>query len=640
MPRPTTPCTFAAAATLIGAVLAHTPSMAADAPVPMTVAVDATDLEHHRLHVTQTLAVTPGPLTLLAPQWMPGKHGPTGSTARLAGLMVRAGDRVLPWQRDPLRPTAFRVEVPAGVSRLSLEFDHLSPPTSASGRFAMSSEIVSMSWDTTLLVPEGPPVATLPVQPSLRLPAGFTPATALRGPGGALAQAATVAGEAGWWRFEPVSVDTLVDSPVFAGRHVRRIELDPPGTARPVALDVVADNERLLEIEPAQIDAHRRLIEQADRLFGSRHFRHYDLLLSVSDEIGGIGLEHHESSENGVSSRYFKAWATSLGGRDLLPHEYTHSWNGKFRRPADLWTPDYQTPMQGSLLWVYEGMTQYWGRVLAARSGLHTREQALFAWASLAADTAAKTGRQWRPLQDTTTEPAANNGRRKDWRDWQRGVDYYGEGAMLWLEVDTLIREKSGGQRSLDDVARRFFGVEDGRVAPLTYTFADLVRTLNEVQPHDWAGLLRQRLDSVGGPGPQGGIERSGWHLVFTDKENPLAQNADEDEKTEDFSHSLGLRVLAKSGKLDDVRWQGPAFEAGLAPGVQLVAVNGLAWRAERLAQAVTANKGGGHPIELLVRDGERYRTVRIDWRGGLRYPALVRDEGLPDRLGAILSPR
>lgn len=631
----------------------YTPPVAAipapqNTPYPgvLQLAVDASDLDHRVQRVRETVPVRPGRLTLLHPRWIPGHHGPTGEPGSLSGLTVRAGDRQLPWQRDPLDTLAFHVEVPEGVTTLELSFERITPLAPGGERVTMTRNILGVQWNQVVLYPAGHYASAIRVRPSVKLPAGWQQASALRAPGGALPQA----GADGWVAYGEVSLETLVDSPLFAGRHARRFELDPPGTPRPVALNVVADEAAQLEATPAQIDAHKALVRQADQLFASRHFRHYDLLLSLSDRFGGIGLEHHESSENGVRAHYFKDWDKAVRSRDLLPHEYTHSWNGKFRRPADLWTPQYNVPMQNSLLWLYEGQTQYWGFVLTARSALATPEQMRDQLAHTAAYLDHRVGRRWRNLQDTTSGPLFNSPTRPAWEDWQRGYDYYDEATLVWLDADTLIREKSRGARSMDDFARAFFGAAgptaaDGAPQPLTYNFDDIVRTLNAVQPHDWAAFLRERLDGHGPGAPLQGLARSGWKLVYAEEENSFQQNEDGwsgasgRERAQFLGYSLGV-IVAPDGKLEGVSWDSPAYQAGLAPQMTLVAVNMESYSPERLAAAITANKQGQAPIQLLVREGERFRSVSIDYRGGLRYPRLERIAGTPDLLSRILAPR
>ena len=600
---------------------------------PITLAVDATDLDHRIVRVRETLPVAPGALTLLYPKWIPGWHGPSGNVTQLAGLDILHGGRSLAWMRDAVDTHAIHLVVPAGTSELTIEFQHLAPINGSGGRVSFNRNIVNLDWYSLLLYPAGHYLSALRARASLKLPAGFEVGTALRP---ARSRDATT-------EFKEVSLETLIDSPVFAGRHYRRIELDPPGVPRPVVMHLFADEPDQLTAGDEQIEAHRELVRQADRLFGARHFGRYELLLQQSKQLGGVGLEHHESSENGVKPGYFKDWAKGIRARQLLPHEYTHSWNGKFRRPADLWTPNLNVPMQNSLLWVYEGQTEYWGRVLASRAGLVSLEQARDQLARTAAFRSAMPGRAWRTLQDTTTDPLMPWRGDRAWYDLQRGWDYYDEMALIWLDVDTLIRERSGDKLSLDDFARAFFGMEDGRVAPLTYTFDDLVATLNRILPHDWAAMLRERLDHKGDAGQLlNGLARSGWKLEFDDKESDFAKNAredDEDGPEQNLYWSIGVAV-GKEGKLSSVRWNGAAFRAGLAPGMQIIAVQGLAYKPERLANAIAAAKGQGPALQLLVKDGERYLPVAIEHHEGLRYPKLVRIDGVPDRLSALLAPR
>lgn len=617
------------------ALVALPPAFAAEAPPEITLEVDATDLAHRVHRVRQVIPVDgPGGLTLHYPRWIPGAHAPSGDVTTLAGLRISAGGETLAWRRDPLDTHAFRVQVPARVNRLEIEFQHLSPTRGATGRITVTPEMMNLQWHTLLLYPANRPIRQTMVRPSLTLPAGWQAGTALR----------PLATEGPTLRFAPVSVEMLIDSPVFAGRHFRRIELDPK-----VALNLVADSADKLQPSEAQIEAHRELVRQADRLFASRHFVHYDFLLALTDEMGGIGLEHHQSSENAVRSTYWDGWDKRPASRMLLPHEYVHSWNGKFRRPADLLTPHYNTPMRNSLLWLYEGQTEFWGWVLAARSGLISAAQARDVLARTAAYYDHQGGRAWRSLQDTTDDPIAGYRRSKDWPDWQRGAgDYYLEALLVWLDADSLIREKSGGTRSLDDFARAFFGIRDGELGPVPYTFDDVVAALNAVQPHDWAGFLRQRLDATGAPAPLEGIARGGWKLVYTETPNDSARADEAEERYADFRWSIGLMVGTPGGTPapgDDglvsfVRWGGPAYEAGIVPGTRIVAVNGMAYKRERLQQALAAHKGGQAPLQLLLRDGERFRTVTIDWRGGARHPRLERVEGTEDRLGALLARR
>lgn len=607
-----------------------------DRPFPgvMEVRVDATDLDHRVFQVRQRLPVQPGRLTLLHARYLPGAHGPYGSIDRIAGLRIEAGGQVLPWVRDTVEPSAFHVEIPKGVSSIDIQHQFLSAVSRESGRVVMTREMLNLQWISLVLYPAGHYADRIQVQPTVRLPEGWKQASALREQAG---------GKGRDLSFAPVSLETLMDSPLYAGLHMRRIELDAPGHPRPVALNVMADTPEELEASEAQIAAHRQLVVQADKLFASRHFEHYDFLLSISDRLGGIGLEHHQSSENGVRPGYFKDWAKRPGARSLLPHEYTHSWNGKFRRPADLWTPNYNVPMQDSLLWLYEGQTDYWGRVLAVRAGLVSPAQMRDSLAETVAMLSHRAGRVWRNLQDTTNEGAMAKSRSEaEWSNWQRGADYYAESALVWLDADTLIREKSGGQRSLDDFAQRFYGVQNGRIKPLTYRFEDVVASLNEVQAHDWRGFLRARLDGHGPGAPLDGIARAGWRLAWAETPSDFQrqQAEDSDARSDDFSYSLGI-VLRRDGRVDRVLWDSPAFRAGMSRALTLVAVNGVAYKGERLAAAITAGKSGQAPLDLLVREGDVFRHLQIDYRDGLRYPRLVRVDEAVERLDAgILQAR
>jgi predicted metalloprotease with PDZ domain len=609
-------------------------------PGTITLQVDATDLDHKVFKVRETLPVQAGPLTLYYPRWLPGNHGPTGSVSKLAGLQMSTGGKPLAWKRNTLDSHAFHVDIPAGAKQLDLEFSYLSNLDKANGRVMVTPEILGLQWNTVLLYPAGHAVSAIRVEPSLTLPEGWGLGTALVRSSGA--GGSTVG-------FAPTTVETLVDSPVFAGRHFQQLDLDPgareAGRA-PVFLNIVSDQPSQARVSPEQLAAHRALVTQADKVFGARRYARYDFLLALSEDFGRIGLEHHQSSENAVRPGYFNDWQKTPVGRDLLPHEYTHSWNGKFRRPADLWTPHFNTPMQGSLLWVYEGQTEYWGKVLAARSGLWTLAETRDALAYDAAWLDARAGRAWRNLQDTTNEPVLNaqSGQARDWRDVQRSADYYDEGTLLWLDVDMLIREKSNGQRSLDDFARGFFGgAEPGRaphdIRPSLYTFDDVVRELQRVQPHDWPTFLRERLDSHGPGAPLGGLERAGWKLAFSEQPSEHFKGREARDENADFSFSLGL-TIARDGRLSRVAWDSPAFQAGLTSQGTLLAVNGRAYKAERLREAVTMAKAGDGRIELLVRTGDVYKTAVLQWRGGLRYPKLERIEGREDRLTPLLSAR
>jgi len=602
-----------------------------DIPYPgvIRLEVDATDLAHRVYHIRQTIPVAnSGPMVLLYAQWIPGTHSPDGPLHNFAALQIRADGKTLKWTRDTVNVYAFHIDVPSGAKSLDIQSQYLTPVESAQGGPAITTEMLRLDWYATALYPSGYFARQVQFDASLKLPDGWQFGTALD----------VASGNATNIRFKTVSFETLADSPVIAGRHFRKIELDPGGRSR-VTLNVMADEPGFLDASPRVLDIHRELVRQADKLFGARHFDHYDFLLSLSDRLGTKGIEHQRSSDNGTGPKYFSTWETVFISRDLLAHEYTHSWNGKYRRPADLWTPNFNVPMRDSLLWVYEGQTQYWGQVLASRSGFLTKQQMLDNLAGIAAQYDARAGRLWRNLQDTTNDPIISRRRAIPWTSWQRSEDYYLEGLLLWLDVDTLIRERSGGTRSLDDFARAFFGMRDGDWGQLTYTFDDVVRALNTVEAFDWTTFLRARLDEVSPRAPLDGLTRGGYRLVFRDVPTDYFKAEESRRKVTDLSYSLGATVDS-SGKFTSVLWDGPAFRAGFTTEVEIVAVNSIAFDGEKLKAAVKATRGGGPAVELLVKQGDLYRTVRIDYREGLRYPHLERIGGTPARLDDILASR
>jgi len=591
--------------------------------------VDATDVQRRIFRIRETIPIGgSGPVTLLYPQWVPGGHSPRNALDKLAGLVVRANGKVIPWTRDTVQVFAFHVTPPAGATELDVEFQFLSPTAADQGRVVMTPEMLNAQWLNLAVYPAGYFTRRIQIEPSIRLPAGWAYGTALE----------TAETAQGLTRFKPVDFDTLMDSPMFAGRYFKRYDLDTSGKS-PVRLNIVADRPELLAATPEQIELHRELVRQADKLYGARHFDHYDFLFALTDRMGGIGLEHHRSSENGTDPEYFTDWAKNAPSRNLLPHEYNHSWDGKFRRPADLWTPNFNVPMRDSLLWVYEGQDQYWGFVLGARSGLVTRQQTLDALAMTAATySLGRPGRQWRSVEDTTNDPIIAGRRPIPWTSWQRSEDYYSEGQLVWLDVDTLIREKSGGKKSLDDFGRAFFGVKDGSWTVLPYTFDDVVKALNDVQPYDWADFLDRRMRQVAPEFPLDGVTRGGYRLVYTDKPTDYWKDNEANRKQVDLTYSLGL-VLKRDASISGVLWDSPAFKAGLSVSDTILAVNGIAYDADRLKEAITAAKDGKEPISFIVKDGDHYRTVQIDYHGGLRYPRLERVAGTPDLLSKIYEP-
>jgi predicted metalloprotease with PDZ domain len=602
---------------------------ARDVPFPGTIRlrVDATDTERRILRIRETIPVPQaGDFVLLYPKWLPGSHSPSGRINKVAGLRISAGSRALTWRRDPTDVYAFHVDVPQGVKSIEAEFQFVSPTDEDQGRRVLTPELASIQWIATSLYPAGYYVRGIPVEASVTVPRGWKVATALRPASGAGGSAIT---------YGTVPYDVLVDSPALAGAYMRKWELSPD-----VTLNVAADRPEELEASPELITLHRKLVEQAVKLFGAQHYDHYDFLLSISENLGGIGLEHHRSSENGVKTGYFTEWASAQRDRNLLPHEYTHSWNGKYRRGADLWTPDYRTPMENSLMWVYEGQTQFWGYILDARSGMMSKQETLDAIAATAATyDQATPGRSWRPLTDTTEDPIIAQRSPQPWRGWQRSEDYYSEGMLIWIDVDRIIRQQSKGRRSINDFARAFFGVNDRDYGELTYTLSDVVSTLNRVQPYDWAGYLDRRLNAYTERAPLEGITQGGYRLVYTDTPTDWFKAGEKKTKAVDLSYSGGFSVSTRDGSITGVIWDSPAFDAGLTTGGKILALNGRTFDGEGLKRAIAAAAKSKEPVRLLVQDGDVFRTAELAWHGGLRYPRLQPTAGGKGTLDALLQP-
>ena len=602
-----------------------------DTPYPGTIGlqVDASDTQQGIFRVRETVPVKPGALTLLYPQWIPGNHSPTGPIAMLAGLRITANGEPLKWRRDEYNVYAFHLEVPEGVASLDVQFQYLSPRL---GGFEITDRMMAMDWSRTALYPAGYFARAITVAPSVTLAKDWQLGTAL--------ETASRSGDT--VTFKPVTFNTLVDSPVYAGRHFKRVDLNPGGPV-PVHLDIVADAPKYLEMTPDQLQAHRNLVTQALKLFGSHHYDHYDFLLSLSEVLAGNGTEHHQSSENGLGTDYFTGWAENAPDRDLLAHEFAHSWNGKFRRPADLWTPNFNVPMGDSMLWVYEGQTQYWGLVLTARAGIWTPQQFRDALAMYAAKYERnRPGFKWRTLEDTTNDPTAARRRSLPYRSWQMSEEYYSAGQMMWLAADARIRKLTQGRKSLDDFARAFFGVDNGSFAVNTYRFDDVVAALNGVVRHDWAGFLHKHVDTLDPP-LLGGLAASGWKLVYTDQQSAFEKQYDSRPESArhlyNFIWSIGLSINKKA-QVNDVLWDGPAFKAGVSTGATLVAVNGQDYSTEVLKDAIAAARDSKSPIKLSFKYQGGYHTIPVDYHGGLKYPHLQRIEGTPDYLGQIIAAR
>ena len=598
-----------------------------DRPIsaPMRLEVDATDVERAIFLVKQSIPVEAGkPLILLYPQWLPGKHGPRGALSEITGLKVRANGKLLNWTRDPVEVYAFHVDTPAGTRSVDVEFQFTSPVQGSEGRIVVTPAMMNIQWEQVALYPAGHFTRAIQVQPSITLPKGWTGVAALDG-------AKTTGNRID---YGVTTFETLVDSPMFAGPHYRKWDL-----GNKVTLNVWADEAKFLDAKPEQIAAHKALVDEAVILFGSKHFDRYEFLLGLTEELGGIGLEHHRSSENTRETDYFVEWNDNMSERGLLPHELIHSWNGKFRRPDTMWTPNYSTPMRDNLLWVYEGQTSYWDLVLGARSGLQSKEMTLAEWAKYAGFYAEQPGRDWRSVEDTTHDPIFGARKPKPFSSQARGEDYYNEGSLVWLAADMTIRELSKGQKSLDDFARAFFGVRDTDWGVLTYDFDEVVRTLNAVQPYDWAKFLDTKLRQPGQPAPLTGIEKGGYKLVWKEEPNVFDKEIMKEGSNLNLIHSLGL-TLDKDGKVTSVFWNSPAFKADIVNGAKIIAVGGVAYTKDRLTDAVTAAKDGKTPVRLLVERNKRYEQIDIAYSGGLRYPHLESIGIGETAIDRLLAPR
>ncbi len=586
--------------------------------------VDAREAPRRILHARETLAAPAGPLTLRYPKWIPGEHGPTGPIVNLAGLKISAGGRPLAWQRDPDDMYAFHVDVPA-AGPLVVDLDFLEPPDQGgfSAGSSATAALVVVSWNQVVLYPKGARADDWQVTASLRVPEGWKVGTAL-----------PVAREAGdTIGFQPASLTTLVDSPALAGAHTRVLAL---AEKPPVRLFMAADSEAALAMPEATQAAYRRLVAEAGALFGAQHYRSYTFLLSLSDHVASFGLEHHESSDDRVGERGLIDDGRRRRMAGLLPHEMVHSWNGKYRRPADLGVGSFDAPMRGDLLWVYEGLTEYLGEVLAARSGLEKPEEHRERLALDAAEMELTRGRSWRPLADTAVAAQLLYGSNRDWEMWRRSVDFYPEGQLLWLEADTIIRQRTGGKASLDDFCKRFHGPPSGPPKVVPYTLDDVVAALGQVAPYDWPGFFQSRVHGLAEHAPFGGIEASGWRLGYVEQAGPELRAEELVHEAVDVRYSLGFRVHNRDASIDDVVPGAPAAVAGIGPGVQLVGVNGRKYTPEHLRDAIRDSTR--RPVELLVASGEELKTFTLQYDGGERYPALVRVAGKPDLLTPILA--
>ena len=597
---------------------------------PIHVTVDVTDAPRKILHAQLTIPVKPGDLTLVYPKWIPGEHGPTGPIDNMAGLVIRANGRELNWTRDDVNMFAFHVTVPEGVSSLDVKLDFLA--TAAASGFSAgastSANLAMLSWNEVLIYPAGFDAAQIEVAPAVKLPPDWKYGTAL-----------TKTGEAnGIVQFETVSLEELIDSPLLTGRYFAEYPLAPEVTPKHF-LDLAADGPEDLGIKPDALAAYSNLVRETGALYRSRHYNSYHFLVTLSDQVAHFGLEHHQSSDDRVSERTFLDDNLALISADLLPHEFTHSWNGKYRRPAGLATGNYEDPMKGELLWVYEGLTQYLGEVLAARSGIETADEYREALATNAATMDYRPGRTWRDLQDTATAAQVLYDTSSQWDNWRRSVDYYQEGALIWLDVDTTIRRLTKDRKSLNDFCARFEGL-GGNTPPkvVPYTFDDVVADLNAVAPYDWASFLKERLTTKAPHAPLDGIEHGGYKLVYTDVPGEFIQAREAVTGDAQAWWTLGMTV-GSDGRIEDVLVGSVSDKAGLGPGMQIVAVNRRQYSASLLGDAIRDAKGNTTPIELIVVNTGYYKIVHLDYHDGLRFPHLERVDGTPDLLDEILKP-
>jgi len=597
------------------------PLAVAQSSQTIALTVDATQSPRKILRAHLVIPVQPGALTLYFPKWIPGGHGPQGPITGLTGLKFEAGGKTIPWLRDTLDVFTFHLDVPAGATQLDAHYDVIEPEG-----ISATDKLMVLEWNEALLYPAGTPSAQLTYQATLELPEGWKYGTAL-----------PVAGESGnRISFKPISLEHLVDSPVIAGQYYRAIDLTPPGEPIHHEIDMVADAEADLAMSPEIQKDMTNLVAESGKLFGARHYRDYHFLFTLSDHVMHFGLEHHESNDSRLPERTLIGPDAGVLLGALLPHEFVHSWNGKFRRPADLATPDFEKPMQDDLLWGYEGLTEYLGPLLAVRSGLFTPEQYREYLANAAAMLGpGRPGRTWRPLQDTATAVAGFGYGGAGWTNWRRTTDYYDEGNLMWLEVATIIHSVTNGQKSIDDFCHAFHGGANNGPEVKTYTFDSLVDTLNGVAPYDWGAFFRKHLDSTSPDMPDMGLVNAGWKVEFNDKPLHLPGRHG---VTSDL-YSIGLQLGADGTVVDSVVG-GAAFEAGISPAMKVVGVNGRVYTPDLLEDAIKAAKDSSAPITLLVVDDDYYRTATIEYHGGERYPHLVRDDSKPDYLSELSKPR
>ena len=606
-------------------------SIASAQKAPIEITADLTDAPRKLFHADIDFPVSAGPLSLTSPEWIPGHHMP-GGPAGVTSVAFTANGKTLEWRRDDVDMYEYHLTIPAGVTTLHARVESI-----ATRR--VSQRLAALEWEALMLYPAHVPVRDIPIQPSVKVPAGWGIGTALKPVSGG-SYSVPAAGTA--TKFEVTNVEQLEDSPVLTGLYFREYPLAPTISPKHF-LDVAADAPEDANLRPAMLAEVANLVREADALYASHHYNEYHFLLTLSDVAGGMGLEHGQSSDNGVGAKGYADDVHQLPEADLLSHEFTHSWNGKYRRPAGLYQPDFATPMHGALLWVYEGMTQYWGDVLAARSGLKTADQYEDTVAMVAAELDYTRGRNWRSTEDTAIAASVLRGGNPAWSNWKRGQDYYYEGELLWLDADTLIRKMTNNKKSLDDFAKIFLG-RGGNTGPLivTYTFDELVQNLNQVVAHDWAKFLHDRVDRIIPRADVTGLERGGYRLVYRDKPTKSEQMIQSAEARRgggiDCWYSIGLRLGADGG-IADVLWNGPADKAGLAPGEKIMAVNDKVYSPDVLREAIREAKDPAKTIRVIVQADSFVSTMQIDYHDGERYPALERVNGTPAYLDDIIKP-
>ena len=596
---------------------------------PITLRVDATGAASNVFHAHLTIPAQAGPMTLYYPKWIPGEHGPTGPINGLAGLRFSAGGAPVPWTRDPLEMFALRVDVPQGASALEVDLDYLAPAPSVNftAGSSTSPRLAVLSWNTVLLYPQSASSDALQYEATLRIPHDWKYATAL--------ESRSTSGDE--IHFEPASLTTLIDSPVQLGVELRNINI-PNATPYRHTINLLSESGFAIETKPEFAADYTRLVDETTALFGANHYRHYDWLLTLSDQVAHFGLEHHESSDDRVSEGTLRDDTSRKWVSGLMAHEFVHSWNGKYRRPAGLAVSNYEKPMNGELLWVYEGLTEYLGELLPYRSGILTGDDFRDNLAATAQQMTEHVGRTWRPLLDTAVAAQLLYEGSAAGSSWRRGVDFYPEGTLLWLDTDMTIRFLTGGKRSLDDFCRAFFGGSSGHGELKPYTFDDVVNALNAVAPNDWRSFLNRRLTSTDATPPLGGVEASGWRLVYNDKPNVAIEQSEKREKGANLGSSLGF-AINKKGAIVDVMPGSIAARSGITPGSKIIAINGRAYSIERLRDAVKASKTNSGPIEMIVENGEFFSTHAIDYHGGELYPHLERINGKPDLLEILGKP-